>query len=119
MARAKVSLSEICSDDDALYWLESRPAEAGRTVAVRSDAGGGMSDHSPPGISIRSRVNEYGGGAFCLVPGRCSGAFAYVDQSDQRVWFCDGAGARGPPAESHRWPWARRLRQGRCTDTED
>ena len=64
-------------------------------MAVRSDAGGGMSDHSPPGISIRSRVNEYGGGAFCLVPGRCSGAFAYVDQSDQRVWFCDGAGAQG------------------------
>ena len=44
--------------------------------------------------SIRSRVNEYGGGALCLVPGRSAGAFAYVDQADQRVWFCDGAGRR-------------------------
>ena len=94
VARAKVSLSELCSDGDAVYWLESRP-ETGRTVAVRADARG-VSDHSPEGVSIRSRVNEYGGGALCLVPGRSSGAFAYVDQVDQRVWFCDGAGA--PPA---------------------
>ena len=67
VARAKVSLSELCSDGDAVYWLESRPAEAGRTVAVRADALG-VSDHSPEGVSIRSRVNEYGGGALCLVP---------------------------------------------------
>ena len=97
MARAKVSLSELCSDGDAVYWLESRPAEAGRTVVVRADALG-VSDHSPEGVSIRSRVNEYGGGALCLVPGRSSGAFAYVDQADQRVWFCDGAGGHGAAA---------------------
>jgi len=94
VARAKVSLSEICSDGDAVYWLESRPAEAGRTVAVRADSRG-VCDHSPRGVSLRSRVNEYGGGALCLVPGRSSGAFAYVNQADQRVWFCDGAGAAG------------------------
>ena len=92
MARAKVSLSEVCSDGEAVYWLESRPAEAGRTVVVRADAHG-TADHSPETVSIRSRVNEYGGGALSLVPGRAAGAFAYVDQSDQRVWFCDGAGA--------------------------
>ena len=89
---AKVSLSEVCSDGEAVYWLESRPAEAGRTLVVRADADG-WADHSPGTVSIRSRVNEYGGGALSLVPGRRSGAFAYVDQSDQRVWFCDGAGA--------------------------
>jgi dipeptidyl aminopeptidase/acylaminoacyl peptidase len=99
VARAKVSLSELCSDGDAVYWLESRPAEAGRTVAVRADALG-LSDHSPEGVSIRSRVNEYGGGALCLVPGRSSGAFAYVDQADQRVWFCDGAAAGATSGEA-------------------
>ena len=97
MARGKVSLSELCSDGDALYWLESRPAEAGRVVMVRADADG-LSDHSPEAASIRSRVNEYGGGATCLVPGRAPGAFAYVEQADQRVWFCDGRGAPGPGA---------------------
>jgi dipeptidyl aminopeptidase/acylaminoacyl peptidase len=92
VARAKVSLSELASDGAALYWLESRPAEAGRVVLVRA-AGGALADHSPPGVSIRSRVNEYGGGALALVPAHAPGAFAYVDQADQRVWFCAGPGA--------------------------
>jgi len=89
VARAKISLSELCSDGDALYWLESRPAESGRVALVRAGADG-PHDHSPEGVSIRSRVHEYGGGALCLVPRRSGGAFAYVDQTEQRVWFCDG-----------------------------
>ena len=96
VARAKVSLSELCSDDEALYWLESRPAEAGRVVVVRASPEG-LSDHSPEGVSVRSRVDEYGGGAMCLVPARSAGAFAYVDQADQRVWFCDGPAQRATP----------------------
>ena len=94
VARAKVSLSELCSDGDSLYWLESRPAEGGRVVLVRA-AADGPGDHSPEGVSIRSRVHEYGGGAVCLVPARSPGAFAYVDQADQRVWFCDGSAGSG------------------------
>ena len=65
VAQAKVSLSDLCSDGAALFWLESRPSEGGRTVVVRADAHG-LADHSPDGVSIRSRVNEYGGGALCL-----------------------------------------------------
>ena len=98
VARAKVSLSELCSDGHALFWLESRPAEAGRVVMVRCTGDRPPADHSPPGVSIRSRVHEYGGGAVCLVPGHADGAFAYVDQADQRVWFCDGPAAGGPDA---------------------
>ncbi len=96
VARAKVSLSEVCSDGEALYWLESRPAEAGRVVIVRSSAEG-LSDHSPDGVSVRSLVHEYGGGAMCLVPRHSAGAVAYVDLADQRVWFCDGPAARATP----------------------
>ena len=124
VARAKVSLSDLCSDGEAVYWLESRPAEGGRTVAVRAD-GRGMSDHSPEGVSIRSRVNEYGGGALCLVPGRSSGAFAYVDQADQRVWFCDGAaattgpGRAGPVAVSATPPEGHVQRHGGLSATAD
>jgi dipeptidyl aminopeptidase/acylaminoacyl peptidase len=92
VARGKVSLAELCSDGTALYWLESRPEENGRVVFVRAGAEGPR-DHSPNGVSIRSRVHEYGGGAVCLVPGDVTGAFAYVDQSDQRVWLCNGPSA--------------------------
>jgi len=96
VASAKVSLSELCSDGSSLFWLESRPSEAGRVVLVRA-TDGVLADHSPPNVSIRSRVNEYGGGALTLVPGHQAGAFAYVDQSDQRVWLCDGPGDAATP----------------------
>ena len=97
VARGKVSLAELCSDGTALYWLESRPEENGRVVFVRAGAEGPR-DHSPAGVSIRSRVHEYGGGAACLVPGGDAGAFAYVDQSDQRVWLSRGPSAAAPDA---------------------
>ncbi len=87
VARGKISLSELQSDGDALYWLEARPAEGGRVVFVRCGPDDRPQDHSPAEVSIRSRVHEYGGGAVTLVPGWAAGAFAYVDQSDQRVWF--------------------------------
>jgi len=97
VARGKLSFSEIQSDGEALYWLEARPAEAGRVVLVRAGPGDPPQDHSPRGVSIRSRVHEYGGGAVALVPGWGPGAFAYVDLVDQRVWLSEGAG-RAPRA---------------------
>ena len=63
---------------------------------------------SPPGVSIRSRVHEYGGGASSLVPGHGPGAFAYVDLADQRVWLTKG-GSTTPialssePADGEVW----------------
>jgi hypothetical protein len=97
VAAGKVALSDLGSDGSALYWLESRPLEGGRTVLVRA-GDHGLTDHSPPGVSIRSRVHEYGGGAVVLVPGHADGAFAFVDQSDQRVWFCDSGAGTGEGA---------------------
>jgi dienelactone hydrolase len=93
-AAGKVSLSEVSSDGSWVYWLESRPAEGGRVVFVRGGGPDGETvDMSPDGVSIRSRVHEYGGGASCLVPGHGSGAFAYVDAADQGVWLSPGGGA--------------------------
>jgi len=94
-----------------VYWLESRPLEGGRVVFVRGDTDGdrqGVEDLSPEGVSIRSRVHEYGGGACCLVPGHGPGAFAYVDLADQRVWWQSGAGGpprplSGEPVDGERW----------------
>jgi len=100
VARFKISLTDLCSDGSALYWLEARPDENGRVVFVRAD-GTGRHDHSPAGVSIRSRVHEYGGGAVCLVPGHAAGAFAYVDQADQRVWWCDGGADAPEPMTPH------------------
>lgn len=121
MARGKISLTDLCSDGSALYWLESRPEENGRVVFVRAD-GDGRRDHSPAGVSIRSRVHEYGGGAVCLVPGHTAGAFAYVDQSDQRVWLCNGNGetdTSAPSALSQMAPEDAAYRHGGLSATAD
>ena len=69
-----------------LYWLESRPAEKGRTVVVARAPGSPSSppaaavDITPPlpgedegkgapFFNVRTRVHEYGGGALCVIPG--------------------------------------------------
>ena len=43
-------------------WIESRPAEGGRAVVVES-RDGTVSDVTPAGFNVRTRVHEYGGGA--------------------------------------------------------
>ncbi|MHB8218717.1 MAG: S9 family peptidase [Acidimicrobiales bacterium] len=109
VASARRSLSGLASDGVDLYWVESRPAEGGRQVVVRSGSDGQSADVTPPGISVRSRVHEYGGGSFCLVAGGAgeATAVAYVDHDDQRVHLVRPPGrpvALGTPApDGARW----------------
>ncbi|CAI6000616.1 unnamed protein product [Closterium sp. NIES-65] len=52
-----------------LVWAEGRPTEKGRVVVVREGTRGATPlDVSPPSMSVRSRVHEYGGGAFLVAP---------------------------------------------------
>ncbi|HEX4082541.1 MAG TPA: prolyl oligopeptidase family serine peptidase, partial [Acidimicrobiales bacterium] len=87
VAAGRRSRSGLATDGAALYWLESRPDDGGRQVLVRAEPGGRPEDVSPAGTSLRSRVHEYGGGAYCLLP--AAGSVAYVDQADQRVYRLD------------------------------
>ncbi len=95
VAGARRSRSALTAEGTALYWLESRPAEGGRQVLVRSVGGEPAAEVSPPGANLRSGVHEYGGGAYCPVPG--DGQFAAVERADQRVRLYR-AGAAGPLA---------------------
>ena len=51
---------------DGLYWVEVRPDEGGRNVLVHAARGGEPRDVTPPGFNVRTRVHEYGGGAYWL-----------------------------------------------------
>ena len=65
-----IGLSEVTIATDEVYWLENRPGEAGRCVVVRSGLdGSAATDIVPAPFSARSRVHEYGGGAWCLSEG--------------------------------------------------
>jgi dipeptidyl aminopeptidase/acylaminoacyl peptidase len=61
-----VSLSDLRVSGGALYWNESRPAEAGRQVIVRWEPGSDPVDVLPAPFSARTTVHEYGGAAFCV-----------------------------------------------------
>lgn len=56
-------MSEVCVSGGDVYWLEGRPAEKGRGVVVRR-RGGVSEDLTPEPFNVRTRVHEYGGGAF-------------------------------------------------------
>src|SRR5215467_8601462 len=59
-----IGFSELRFSTGNLYWLESRPDEAGRVVIVRCSPSGTPSDAIPQGFNARTRVHEYGGGAY-------------------------------------------------------
>ncbi len=66
LAEASLRLGPPTFSAGAVYWLEGRPTEQGRNVLVRRAADGTVGDVTPPGYNVRTRVHEYGGGAYVL-----------------------------------------------------
>ncbi len=65
-----------------MYWLEGRPQEGGRYALVRWRPGQAPEDVTPPDFNVRTRVHEYGGGAYLV-----RGEVAYcVHFGDERVY---------------------------------
>jgi hypothetical protein len=65
-----IGLSEVRFDGQSIYWLEARPQEQGRNVVVRAGgAGGSTTDLMPKPFNVRTRVHEYGGGAWTVALG--------------------------------------------------
>jgi dipeptidyl aminopeptidase/acylaminoacyl peptidase len=69
IASEMIGLAQIALDGGDTYWLESRPTEGGRTVLVRRTPAGQTADVTPSPYDVRSRVHEYGGGAFTVSGG--------------------------------------------------
>lgn len=57
-------LVEVRADGDDVMWLERRPSENGRQVLVRRGGDGSIGEVTPSDVNVRSRVYEYGGGAY-------------------------------------------------------
>ena len=79
------SVTEVVVDgntDDATIWFaESRPAERGRTAVLRVRDDGTFEEITPPDANVRTRVHEYGGGAWWVQRGR----LYYVELADQQL----------------------------------
>ena len=68
-----------------IWWSESRPAQQGSIVLVGARADGTPVDLDPQRVRLRSRVNEYGGGAFWTGQGHVD----WVDDSSQQLMRAD------------------------------
>ncbi len=64
-----IGLGGVVADGDDIYWLEIRPNEKGRNVLVKYNPNGEAIEITPQPFNVRSRVHEYGGGAFLVSAG--------------------------------------------------
>jgi dipeptidyl aminopeptidase/acylaminoacyl peptidase len=71
------------AEDGAVWWAEGRPTEGGRTVLMRRPPGGEPKAVTPEDTNARTRVHEYGGGAWCLAGPEL---VVFVDFADQRLY---------------------------------
>jgi dipeptidyl aminopeptidase/acylaminoacyl peptidase len=76
-----IGLGDLALDGENLYWTELRPTEKGRSVLVQQRADQ-RSDVTPAAWNVRSRVHEYGGGAFAVHQGTAY----FVNNTDQRLY---------------------------------
>ncbi|KPJ56404.1 MAG: hypothetical protein AMS16_02465, partial [Planctomycetes bacterium DG_58] len=88
IARGTIGLEDVLIEGAWVYWNELRPAEDGRYVVMRRNPDGGLTEMTPEGFNCRSRVHEYGGGAY--LP--CGNTLAFVNFADQRVYRYTGEG---------------------------
>ncbi len=61
-----IGLGEASLYGEDIYWIEARPSEAGRNVVVRRTPDGQTADVMPAPFNVRTRVHEYGGGAYLI-----------------------------------------------------
>ena len=85
-----ISLGQVAIDGDAILWTEGRPSEGGRNVIVRGTPDGLIADVTPAPFNARTRVHEYGGGAW-IADG---GVLWFSNFDDQRIYRQDTR--RGP-----------------------
>jgi len=72
-------------EGDYVYWVETRPTEEGRYVIVRRSLDGQVTDITPEPYNVRTRVHEYGGGAFIID----NGTVYFSNFADQRLYRQD------------------------------
>ncbi|MGB3669158.1 MAG: prolyl oligopeptidase family serine peptidase [Phormidesmis sp.] len=82
---SSIGLGAVRLDGVDVYWSELRPTEGGRQLLVRygpEDALGTVNDLTPAPFNVRTRVHEYGGGAYVVH----KGTVYFSNFADQRLY---------------------------------
>ena len=92
VALGVIRLGEINIEEDDIYWCEMRPSEAGRHVIVKHLPNGEDVDVTSPPFNVRTKVHEYGGGAY-----KVNNDTVYFSEfSDQRIYMMNVGGTPRP-----------------------
>ena len=106
LAKSGVRLSFLQVSDQAVYWIEGRPLEKGRSVLVRRTPDGRIEDVTPADFNVRTLVHEYGGGMYLVD----KDVVYFSNFSDQRLYRQIGKQApqaiTPEPPTSRSWRYA-------------
>jgi dipeptidyl aminopeptidase/acylaminoacyl peptidase len=69
--------------DGVIWWAEGHPDDGGRVVLMRRPEGGEPETVTPEGFYVRTRVHEYGGGAWHLA---APDLVLFANFADQRLY---------------------------------
>jgi dipeptidyl aminopeptidase/acylaminoacyl peptidase len=87
------SISQLQCHAHALYWVESRPDEGGRQSLLKLDLRSKhVAELTPAPLNVRSRVHEYGGGAY----GAHAQGIIFSHDADRQLYAKRGAEAAAP-----------------------
>jgi dipeptidyl aminopeptidase/acylaminoacyl peptidase len=92
LAAATVALGEPLLDEGIVYWIEQRPTEGGRGVVRKADPHTAPVDVTPAEFDARTRVHEYGGGAYTVH----RGTVFFSNRPDARLYRQPEGGAPEP-----------------------
>jgi dipeptidyl aminopeptidase/acylaminoacyl peptidase len=77
-----VGLASVYALNNEIYWLEARPEEKGRNVLVKQVDEGKIIELTRQSFNVRTRVHEYGGGAYLIT----ETAIFFSNYSDGRIY---------------------------------
>ncbi|MEV4459130.1 prolyl oligopeptidase family serine peptidase [Microbispora sp. NPDC049633] len=81
------------------WWEEDRPAEGGRRTVVHRAADGTLTDLLPAPWDARTRVHEYGGRSYVVVPRH---GLVFAHHPDQRLYLAPSRPGDGPDPAAER-----------------
>ncbi|QBI53738.1 prolyl oligopeptidase family serine peptidase [Streptomonospora litoralis] len=84
---------------DEVWWAEPRPAEGGRVTLCRTrldDPAARPQSLLPAPWNVRSRVHEYGGRSYALLPSEAGTAVVFAEFADQRLYLWEPGGEPAP-----------------------
>jgi dipeptidyl aminopeptidase/acylaminoacyl peptidase len=91
VAAGAAPIAQAVPDADDVYWLAGRASENGRTTLLRL-RGGEVHEVTPAPFNVRTRVHEYGGGAYLA----SNGAVWFSNFADNRLYTAAGDAAPLP-----------------------